>query len=122
MPMHPQTVRFLDTLASWTALPRDGEPTIQEMRAGIGGMPQVVRRELPEVRDVAVPGPGGPIPVRLYRPAPPDLGPPPVIVYLHGGGWVLGGVDSVDAVCRELAAGTGCAVQNVGYRLAPEHP
>jgi acetyl esterase len=43
-------------------------------------------------------------------------------VYLHGGGWVIGGIDDVDGLCRELAAGAGCAVLNVGYRLAPEHP
>ncbi|MWK39496.1 alpha/beta hydrolase fold domain-containing protein [Actinomadura sp. J1-007] len=67
-------------------------------------------------------GSGGPVPVRLYRPEP--LGGPalPALVYLHGGGWVLGGVDNVDAACRDLAAEAGCAVLNVGYRLAPEHP
>ncbi|MFI0369894.1 alpha/beta hydrolase [Actinomadura sp. 1N219] len=122
MPLHPQTVRFLDVLASWTALPPGAEPTIEELRARIGAAFPAVRRELPQVRDVAVPGPCGPVPVRVYRPAPPERGALPAIVYLHGGGWVLGGVDNVDALCRELAAGTGCAVLSVGYRLAPEHP
>ncbi|SNS51710.1 alpha/beta hydrolase [Actinomadura mexicana] len=126
MPLHPQTVSFLEQLASWTAAPpgRDGppEPTIAEMRERIGAAFPVVRRELPRVRDVEVPGPGGPVPVRLYRPAPPERGPLPAVVYLHGGGWVLGGVDNVDAFCRDLAAAAGCAVLNVGYRLAPEHP
>ncbi|MFI0481162.1 alpha/beta hydrolase [Actinomadura sp. 9N215] len=122
MPLHPQTVRFLDVLATWTSSPPDAEPTIDEIRARTCGPPPAVRRELPRVRDVAVRGPDGPVPVRLYRPAPPGLGPLPAIVYLHGGGWVLGGLDSVDAACRELAACTGCAVLSVGYRLAPEHP
>ncbi|TMQ91055.1 alpha/beta hydrolase [Actinomadura soli] len=122
MALHPQTVRFLDVLAAWAALPQGAEPTIEETRARLGSAFPAVRRELPEVRDVAVPGPGGPVPVRLYRPAPPGEGGVPAIVYLHGGGWVLGGLDSVDALCRELAARTGCAVLNVGYRLAPEHP
>ncbi|TYK43520.1 alpha/beta hydrolase [Actinomadura decatromicini] len=130
MPLDPQTVRFLDVLAAWTGASPDGrgapgpvpEPTVEEMRAAVGALPPAVRRELPLVRDAAVRGPGGPVPVRLYRPAPPGRGPLPVIVYLHGGGWVLGGLDSVDPVCRELAAGTGCAVLSAGYRLAPEHP
>ncbi|MFD0534498.1 hypothetical protein ACFQY7_12725 [Actinomadura luteofluorescens] len=90
MPLHPQTVSFLEQLASWTAVPpgRDGpaEPTIEEMRERIGAAFPVVRRELPRVRDIEVPGPGGPVPVRLYRPAPPERGPLPAVVYLHGGG------------------------------------
>ncbi|GAA1886548.1 alpha/beta hydrolase [Actinomadura bangladeshensis] len=126
MPVHPQTVSFLDLLASWTAPPPDAggaaEPTIAEMRERIGAAFPVVRRELPHVRDLVVRGPDAPVPVRLYRPEPPGRGPLPAVVYLHGGGWVLGGVDNVDAACRDLAAATGCAVLNVGYRLAPEHP
>ncbi|MEV4677435.1 alpha/beta hydrolase [Actinomadura sp. NPDC049382] len=126
MPVHPQTASFLEQLASWTAPPAgpgDGaEPTIAEMRERIGAAYPVVRRELPYVRDVAVPGPGGPVPVRLYRPVPLARGPLPAVVYLHGGGWVLGGVDNVDAACRDLAHAAGCAVLSVGYRLAPEHP
>ncbi|MFA1544153.1 alpha/beta hydrolase [Actinomadura monticuli] len=126
MPVHPQTESFLELLASWTAPPpgADGpaEPTIAEMRERIGAAFPVVRRELPQVRDTLVRGPGGPVPVRLYRPAPPERGPLPAVVYLHGGGWVLGGVDNVDAACRDLASAAGCVVLNVGYRLAPEHP
>ncbi|WP_243726159.1 alpha/beta hydrolase [Actinomadura rubrisoli] len=98
------------------------EPAIEEMRRRIGAVYPVVRRELPQVADLSVRGPGGRVPVRLYRPVPPGRGPLPAVVYLHGGGWVLGGVDNVDAACRELAAGAGCAVLNVGYRLAPENP
>ena len=71
-----------------------------------------------EVADRQIPGPAGPIPVRLYRPKGGVL---PVLVYYHGGGWVLGDLDSYDALCRELAAKTGCLVLSVDYRLAPEH-
>ncbi|MBE1535990.1 alpha/beta hydrolase [Actinomadura algeriensis] len=123
MPLHPQTVSFLQMLASWTApSPDAAEPTIQEMRERVGAVFPFERRELPFVEDTAVRGPGGPVPVRLYRPVPPDAGPLPVVVYLHGGGWVVGGVENVDGLCRDLAAAAGCAVLSVGYRLAPEHP
>ncbi|MFG2089000.1 MULTISPECIES: alpha/beta hydrolase [unclassified Spirillospora] len=126
MPLHPQTVSYLKELAAWTAPPPGAddrtEPTIEEMRARLGEAFPAAGRELPQVRDLAVRRPGGTVPVRLYRPAPAGRGPLPAVVYLHGGGWVLGGVDDVDAACRDLAAATGCVVLNVGYRLAPEHP
>lgn len=57
--------------------------------------------------------------VRLYRPAGDQL---PAVVFFHGGGFVLGSVDTHDLMCRELAAQSGCAVLSVNYRLAPEHP
>ncbi|WP_254544018.1 alpha/beta hydrolase [Halomarina pelagica] len=76
--------------------------------------------ELALVRDLAIPGPGGDLPIRVYR-STLDA-PAPVVVYFHGGGWVLGTLDSVDGICREIAAHTGCVVASVGYRLAPEHP
>ncbi len=72
-----------------------------------------------EVRELAVPGPAGEIPVRAYRPA--GDGPLPVIAYLHGGGWVVGSLDTFDTVCRALANASGAIVASVGYRLAPEH-
>lgn len=71
------------------------------------------------VRDLSVPGPDGDIPVRVYRPEGDE--PHPLLVYYHGGGWVLGTLDSVENVCRELADRTGCIVVSVDYRLAPEH-
>jgi acetyl esterase len=75
-----------------------------------------------EVRSLAVPGPAGDIPVRLYRPAgsSPDT-PLPVLVYFHGGGWVIGNLDSHDGAARWLANRAGVAVASVDYRLAPEH-
>lgn len=73
-----------------------------------------------EVLDRTVPGPGGDLPVRIYR---PDVaGPLPVLVYLFGGGWVLGTVDTSDALCRTLSNSVGCLTVSIGYRLAPEHP
>src|SRR6185312_8175988 len=58
-------------------------------------------------------------PARLYRPAP---GPLPLVLYLHGGGWTVGSLDTFDRVCRRLAAGSATAVLALDYRLAPEHP
>lgn len=72
--------------------------------------------------DFAVPGPAGRIPVRRYRARSWGDGRRPVIVFFHGGGWVVGSLDSHDAVCRNIALGSGCTVVSVAYRLAPEHP
>jgi acetyl esterase len=66
-----------------------------------------------------IPGPGGEIPVRIYRPSDDDR--LPALVYFHGGGWVLGNLDSHDATCRLLTNGAQCVVISVDYRLAPEH-
>ncbi len=72
------------------------------------------------VRDECVPGPGGAIPVRLYRPPADEA--LPVMVYLHGGGYILGSLDSHDDICAEIADRAGIAVVAVDYRLAPDHP
>jgi acetyl esterase len=81
-----------------------------------------VGRDLPmaSVQDRDLPGPDGPIPVRVYDPTG-DAGAP-VVVFLHGGGFVMGSLDGHDPVCRELATRVGCIVVSVDYRLAPEHP
>lgn len=73
------------------------------------------------VEDRRVPGPGGSIPVRLYVPAFTGIADP-LLVYLHGGGWTVGSVETHDRVARALAALAGCRVVSVEYRLAPEHP
>jgi acetyl esterase len=71
------------------------------------------------VRDIA--GPGG-VPLRLYRGAGTDAADVlPALVYFHGGGWVIGDLDSHDSVCRHLANAARCAIVSVDYRLAPEH-
>ena len=73
-----------------------------------------------QVRDVEIAGGAGPIGARLYHPRPGNT--LPVIVFLHGGGWVLGTLDTHDRLARALARDTGCAVLSLAYRLAPEHP
>lgn len=74
---------------------------------------------LPAVTDHPVAGAEGPIQMRLYDPGGPKPGP--CLVYCHGGGWVLGGLDSHDRVCRELALAGEVLVASIAYRLAPEH-
>ena len=76
--------------------------------------------DVAEVRDLSAPGPAGPVPLRLYRPAGVAQ-PSPVLVYYHGGGWVIGDLDTHDVVCRALAVQANCAVVAVDYRMGPEH-
>jgi acetyl esterase len=70
------------------------------------------------VEDRQVPGPAGKVPVRLY--IPDGRRPFPVLLYLHGGGWTVGGLDTHDDLCRSLCHRAGCLVVSVAYRLAPE--
>jgi acetyl esterase len=70
--------------------------------------------------DRTIPGPGGEVPVRVYRPA--TEGPRGLVVFFHGGGWVVGTLQTYDPLARALANASGSVVVSVGYRLAPEHP
>jgi acetyl esterase len=75
--------------------------------------------ELPKVEDKTIPGPDGPIPARIYTPE--GEGPFPLIVWFHGGGWVVGSIDDADPFVRRLVEASDCVAVSVGYRLAPEH-
>jgi len=74
------------------------------------------------VRSLQIPGPARPLAARLYVPYRARPAPRPLLLYLHGGGWLVGSLDTHDSVCRFLAAHAGCAVLASTYRLAPEHP
>jgi acetyl esterase len=78
--------------------------------------------EVAEVRDTAIPGDGGAIPVRLYLPAEAAGDPGDCFVFLHGGGWTVGDLETGDLGARALCEGLGIRVVSVHYRLAPEHP
>jgi acetyl esterase len=125
--LSPETQAIL-TLARWSGA--DGffaGRSVADARAGARHDAKVVdgKRPIPmaEVRAIDVPGPAGPMPSRLYVPHPPiDDQPEPLLVYFHGGGFVICDLDTHDSVCRLLAAAAGCRVLSVGYRLAPEHP
>jgi acetyl esterase/lipase len=85
------------------------------------------RRPLhPELRveDRAIPGPAGPIAIRIYWPStdPQNGAGTPVVLFFHGGGWVVGDLDTYDGTARQHAVGAGAIVVSVDYRLAPEHP
>jgi acetyl esterase len=74
------------------------------------------------VETLEIPGHAGPLPARFYVPAGLPQAPAPLVLYFHGGGWVIGDLDTHDGVCRFLAAAAGVTVLSVDYRLAPEHP
>ena len=113
--MNPEIQKILD------AFPDDGPPPhevpIEQARAAHITETAVLAGEgvhVAHVRDETIAG----VPVRVYEPE----GARGTIAYLHGGGWVMGNLDSVDAVCRALASDAGARVVSVDYRLAPEHP
>ena len=111
--LHPKARAIVDQLAE---LPRLPTMTPTEAR----GRPEPLTAAPEAVGSVtarAIPGPGGPIPIRVYRPADPLKG---AVVYFHGGGWVIGSLESADGGCRALANRSRCVVISIGYRLAPE--
>jgi len=119
--LDPQARAFLDQIRAMGAPPLP-QQSPEEARAGyalLAEMEGVVPHPVP-TEDRTVPGPAAGIPVRIYR--PDTDGPSPLVVYFHGGGWVIGDIASSEAVCQRLAHGVPAVVVNVDYRLAPEHP
>ncbi|GAB4358830.1 MAG: alpha/beta hydrolase [Immundisolibacter sp.] len=119
--LHPQVAAHLEQLAAMNPPPL-ATLTPEQVRAAFARQLQLAAATatpLPVVREVVIPGPGGAIGARLYRPRAEGM--LPGLVFYHGGGWVIGDLDSHDDLCRDLAAGAGCAVLAVDYRLAPEH-
>jgi len=120
MPLDPQARALLEQMAETGMPPLSGQDIASAREsvlafAQLGGDPESVSR----VEDRRIPSPDGTIPVRIYTPA--GSGPFPVLVYFHGGGWVLCNIDTHDPVCRSLANAAECIVVSVDYRLAPEH-
>jgi acetyl esterase/lipase len=77
--------------------------------------------EVASVEDLVVDADDHPLPIRVFRPVD-AAGPVPTLLWLHGGGWVLGSLDGCDRTCRRLTSAAGCVTVAVDYRLAPEHP
>jgi len=115
MPLHRQTAELLAGMAALN-LPRVEEQTPEEARAQRRAMLRPSTEPIAEVRDLDAGGVGA----RLYRPSATRS--PGLLVWFHGGGWVLGDLETHDDVCRALANRGGFCVLSVDYRLAPEHP
>jgi acetyl esterase len=122
--LHPQARALLNLIEerkippTHTLTPAEARELYRERRF----FSQPPPPEVALARDLGMPGPDGEIALRLYRPAGSSADRLlPVLVYYHGGGWVIGDLDTHDTLCRELANGSGCAVVSVDYRLAPEH-
>ncbi len=121
MPVTPEVRSILDLLEAVGETPREQlNPT--ELRQGYAALSMVESKaEMASVTDRTIPGPAGDIPVRIYVPTS-EPGPRPVLVYFHGGGWVIGDLDTHDGTVRAVAEGSGATVVSVDYRLAPETP
>jgi acetyl esterase len=120
MPLDPVMQQVLDALPTVSIVEVGYQRARATLAERIAALPPPT--ELPRVEDRAIPdGPGGPIPIRVYSPVSEPAGLP-VVVFYHGGGWVLGDLDSHDHMARAVAAGVGAVVVAVDYRLAPEHP
>lgn len=114
MVLHPQSQAVADLMAALGMTPLN-ELSPADARAAFKAARVPLDIPVHEVRDVDAGG----VPCRLYRPSPEvDL---PLVIYLHGGGWVVGDLDTHDHVCRTLANKAGMAILSVDYRLAPEH-
>ena len=133
MPLDPEARASLEKLAAM-GLPAQHEVSPEEARAMSESSPRIPGPEVASVSDLAVPGPHGDVPVRVYVPAGGEVpasagttnvragtGGLPVCVWFHGGGWVVGSIETNDPTCRALANASGAIVVSVDYRLAPEH-
>ena len=119
--MDPEARAYLDLTQS-LGLPPLAEQGVLEARRNNRMRAPMLAGELEPVariEDLRVPGPRGPIGGRIYAPVGGQS--LPALLYMHGGGWVLGDIDTHDSVCRALARRAGCMVLSVGYGLAPEH-
>ena len=124
MAVDPQMQGVLDRIAKaalpafYTVSADEARRLYRESRAAFSpAVPEVA-----EARDLALSGPGGPIPLRLYRGLGTEAGALlPVLVFFHGGGWTIGDLDTHDIVCRTLANRARCTVFAVDYRMGPEH-
>ena len=122
--LDPHVQGFLELIAASGYPPvHAGDPEtarkgMRAMTSGMVGPDQVIA--VGSVEDTTVPGGDGPVPARVYRPA--GSGPRPSVLFLHGGGFVVGDLETHDQVCRRLCREVDAVVVAVDYRLAPEHP
>ncbi|HYL99432.1 MAG TPA: alpha/beta hydrolase [Blastocatellia bacterium] len=120
MPLDPQIKSMVDMVKMMEPLDLGTVPVGQtraafKMLASMGGAGDPMQK----TEDLQIPGPGGDIKARVYRPL--DAGTLPALVFFHGGGWVIGAIETHEGLCKSLASRAGCAVISVDYRLAPEN-
>lgn len=124
MPLDPDAERLLEMMRAAGRPPFETLTPDQAREAFRAGrtVTQPDPAPVAELRDLSCPGPHGDIPLRLYRPLGTSADEVlPAMVYFHGGGWVVGDLDSHDVACRHYANAAGCAVVSVDYRMGPEH-
>ncbi|MGI9026753.1 MAG: alpha/beta hydrolase [Burkholderiaceae bacterium] len=127
--LHPQARALINLMEerrippTHTLTPAEARNFYRDRRAILQPLPQ----DVAEVGELSAEGPHGVIPMRLYRPRAADAttgdveNALPVLVYYHGGGWVIGDLDTHDTLCREIANASGVAIVSIDYRLGPEH-
>ena len=121
MPLDPAAAGLLQQIAD-AGMPPLNEMSPSDARTAAGAFAELAGEGDPvaSTEDRTVPGPHGDIPVRVYTPNG-GKAPRPVLVYIHGGGWVIGDIPTTDAICRDVANRAECVVVSVDYRLSPEH-
>ncbi|MBS0278952.1 MAG: alpha/beta hydrolase [Proteobacteria bacterium] len=122
MPLDPVLKAFLDQVASMGG-PKTWEMTPAEARESFAALMQLAGpKDIPigKVTNIAIPAPHGEIAARAYAPVAASGQGLPTLVFFHGGGWVIGNIDTHDGLCRMIANGSGCRVISVEYRLSPE--
>jgi acetyl esterase len=121
MPLDPQVKVLMDQLAAapGPALHTLDPAEARRLTANMFRVPPERAEKIAKVEDRKIPGPAGEIPIRIYTPE--GAGPFPVLVFFHGGGWVIMNLDSHDGPCRALTNKAGCVTVSVDYRLAPEN-
>src|SRR3954471_20148928 len=120
MPLDPQAQAVIDMIEQLGVTDLNDDTDPNEIRALMNAAVLPSGIEVASVTDREIPGPAGPITVRGYRPR--GDAPKPVIVYYHGGGWVLRSLRSHARTCRRLADSAGTVVVSVDYRMCPEDP
>jgi acetyl esterase len=122
--LHPDAQKVCDLIVASGRPPLETLTAPQARQAFLASRPilQPDPEPVAEVLALQAPGPAGPIPLRLYRGQRAEKGrPQPAVIYFHGGGWVIGDLESHDTLCRAIANATPAIVVSVDYRLAPEH-
>lgn len=117
MPLDPQAQTVIEQIAA-LGFPPAHTVSPEQARINNRARPRAAGPEVARMDNRSIPGPGPDIPVRIYTPA--GGGPFPTLMWFHGGGWVVGDLDSADPTARHLCVGAGCVVVSVDYRLAPE--